>query len=156
MSKQDTLDEIDRRILRALQDNSRLTVKELAEVACLSPSPTHDRVKRLEREGYISGYVAVLNAKKLVQGLTVLCNIRLKQHDLGMIREFMMSVQDLEEVSECYNTSGEYDFMIKLQVEDMAHYQDFVLKKLGSLACIGSLHSIFVISEVKRDMRVKV
>lgn len=156
MSKSNTLDDTDLRILRALQQNSRLTVKELAEIACLSASPTHDRVKRLEREGYITGYVAVLNARKLVSGLTVLCNIRLKQHDLGMIREFMLSVQDLEEVSECYNTSGEYDFMIKIQVEDMAHYQDFVLKKLGSLGCIGSLHSIFVISEVKRDTGVKI
>lgn len=156
MSKNDNLDEIDRKLLRALQQNARLTVKELAEIACLSPSPTHDRIKRLERAGYITGYVAVLNTEKLVRGLTVLCNIRLKQHDLGMIREFMLSVKDLEEVSECYNTSGEYDFMIKLQVEDMAHYQDFVLKKLGSLGCIGSLHSIFVISEVKRDTSVKV
>ncbi len=155
MDKHDKLDEIDLRILRALQENSRLTVKELAEVAHLTPSPTHDRVKRLEREGYIDRYVAVLSRRKLGSGLTVLCNIRLKQHNLDIIQEFMQSVQGLEEIRECYNTSGEYDFMIKLQVDDMAHYQEFVLKKLGALGCIGSLHSIFVIGEVKRELGLK-
>lgn len=156
MARIEELDETDRRLLRALQENARLTVKELAEIAHLSSSPTHDRVKRLEREGYISRYVAQLNAKKLASGLTVLCNIRLKQHNLDIIQDFMQAVQDLEEISECYNTSGEYDFMIKLQVLDMTHYQEFVLNKLGSLGCIGSLHSIFVIGEVKRELGVKV
>lgn len=154
-NKNITLDEIDIRLLKALQQNSRLTVKELAEVAHLSSSPTHDRVRRLEREGYIDRYVAVLNHKKLGSGLTVLCNIRLKQHNLDIIKDFMAAVQQLEEIRECYNTSGEYDFMIKLQVEDMAHYQEFVLNKLGALGCIGSLHSIFVIGEVKRELGIK-
>lgn len=154
-NKHETLDATDIRILKALQANSRLTVKELAEIAHLSPSPTHDRIKRLERGGYIDRYVAVLNHKKLGSGLTVLCNIRLKQHNLDIIQDFMDAVQRLEEIRECYNTSGEYDFMIKLQVEDMAHYQEFVLNKLGSLGCIGSLHSIFVIGEVKRELGIK-
>ncbi len=155
MARHEKLDETDIKILKALQENSRLTIKELASIACLSPSPTHDRIKRLEREGYIEGYVAVLNSEKLVQGLTVLCNIRLKQHNFEIIEEFMDAVQSLDEISECYNTSGEYDFIIKLQVEDMAHYQDFVLKKLGALGCIGSLHSVFIIGEVKRERGIK-
>lgn len=149
------LDQIDLRILQALQTNSRFKTKELADLVGLSASPTHDRLKRLEREGYIEGYVAVLNAKKLATGLTVLCNIRLKQHDLSLIKDFMEAVQSLDEVCECYNTSGEYDFMIKLHVRDMVHYQSFVLRKLGSLACIGSLHSVFVIGEVKRERGIK-
>lgn len=155
MPKDERLDETDIKILKALQSNSRLTVKEIASMAHLSSSPTHDRIKRLERDGYIEGYVAVLSAEKLATGLTVLCNIRLKQHNLGLIEEFIEAVQGLDEISECFNTSGEYDFIIKLQVEDMAHYQEFVLKKLGALGCIGSLHSVFVIGEVKRERGIK-
>lgn len=155
MSKTETLDATDIKLLKALQQNARLTIRELAEIANLTSSPTHDRVKRLERGGYIDRYVAVLNTDKLDTGLIVLCNIRLKQHNLDLIHEFMQAVQGLEEIRECYNTSGEYDFMIKLQVEDMAHYQDFVLNQLGSLGCIGSLHSIFVIGEVKRELGIK-
>lgn len=151
MTKQEQLDATDIRLLKALQENSRLTVKELAKIAHLTPSPTHDRIRRLEREGYIERYVALLNPKKLSTGLTVLCNIRLKQHNLDIINDFMQAVQSLNEICECYNTSGEYDFMIKLQVRDMEHYQSFVLNDLGSLGCIGSLHSIFVIGEVKRN-----
>lgn len=152
MAKSETLDATDIRILRALQQNSKLTIKEIAAIACLSPSPTHDRIRRLEREGYIDRYVAVLSREKLATGLTVLCNIRLKQHNFDIIKDFMEAVQTLDEISECYNTSGEYDFMIKLQVRDMAHYQSFVLNELGLLGCIGSLHSIFVIGEVKRNL----
>lgn len=155
MSRHESLDATDIKLLRALQENARLTIKELAEIAHLTPSPTHDRVKRLEREGYIERYVAVLSTDKLASGLVVLCNIRLKQHSLELIQEFMRAVQTLDEISECYNTSGEYDFMVKLHVRDMAHYQDFVLKKLGALACIGSLHSVFVIGEVKRERGIK-
>lgn len=151
MIKDEQLDETDLKLLRALQENSKLTVKELAQIAHLTPSPTHDRVRRLEREGYIERYVALLNEKKLSRGLVVLCNIRLKQHNLDIIQDFMHAVQTLPEISECYNTSGEYDFMIKLQVRDMAHYQSFVLNELGALGCIGSLHSIFVIGEIKRS-----
>ena len=116
MNNNETLDETDRKILRILQRNSDLTVKELAAKLHLSTSPTFERQKRLERDGYIVRYMAVLNPRKVGNGIMVLCNIRLKQHSQELIQEFMDVVQNLEEITECYNTSGDYDFLIKVSL----------------------------------------
>lgn len=145
----DTLDDIDIKILRELQRDGKLTTKELAARVNLSPSPTFERQKRLEREGYIERYVAVVNPKKVGNGFVVLCNIRLKKHGKEIGQEFMRAIQNIDEVTDCYNTSGDYDFMMKVYVRDMEHYQDFVLNTLGVIDSIGQLHSIFVIGEVK-------
>lgn len=149
MNNNETLDETDRKILRILQRNSDLTVKELAAKLHLSTSPTFERQKRLERDGYIERYMAVVNPHKVGNGIMVLCNIRLKQHSQELIQEFMNVVQNLEEITECYNTSGDYDFLIKVYAHDMKSYQQFMLNTLGTINCIGSLHSIFVIDETK-------
>ena len=139
MNNNETLDETDRKILRILQRNSDLTVKELAAKLHLSTSPTFERQKRLERDGYIERY-----------------NIRLKQHSQELIQEFMDVVQNLEEITECYNTSGDYDFLIKVYAHDMKSYQQFMLNTLGTINCIGSLHSIFVIDETKNTHGVPI
>jgi putative leucine responsive regulatory protein len=156
MNNNETLDETDRKILRILQHNSDLTVKELAAKLHLSTSPTFERQKRLERDGYIERYMAVLNARKVGNGIMVLCNIRLKQHSQELIQEFMDVVQNLEEITECYNTSGDYDFLIKVYAHDMKSYQQFMLNTLGTINCIGSLHSIFVIDETKNTHGVPI
>ena len=156
MNNNETLDETDRKILRILQHNSDLTVKELAAKLHLSTSPTFERQKRLERDGYIERYMAVLNARKVGNGIMVLCNIRLKQHSQELIQEFMNVVQNLEEITECYNTSGDYDFLIKVYAHDMKSYQQFMLNTLGTINCIGSLHSIFVIDETKNTHGVPI
>lgn len=149
MTNTEKLDATDIRILRALQQNARLTVKELAARVNLSPSPTFERQKRLEREGYIQRYVAVADHHKLGNHVIVLCNIRLKQHTQELIQQFMDTVQGIEQITECYNTSGDFDFQIKVFARDMKAYQDFMLNTLGNIDCIGSLHSIFVIGEIK-------
>lgn len=156
MNNNETLDETDRKILRILQHNSDLTVKELAAKLHLSTSPTFERQKRLERDGYIERYMAVVNARKVGNGIMVLCNIRLKQHSQELIQEFMDVVQNLEEITECYNTSGDYDFLIKVYAHDMKSYQQFMLNTLGTINCIGSLHSIFVIDETKNTHGVPI
>lgn len=156
MNNNETLDETDRKILRILQRNSDLTVKELAAKLHLSTSPTFERQKRLERDGYIERYMAVLNPRKVGNGIMVLCNIRLKQHSQELIQEFMDVVQNLEEITECYNTSGDYDFLIKVYANDMKSYQQFMLNTLGTINCIGSLHSIFVIDETKNTHGVPI
>ena len=150
------LDETDKRILRILQKDSKLTTKELAAKVNLSPTPVFERPRRLEREGYIEKYVAVVNPHRVGNGLIVLCNIRLKQHTQVLIQQFMDAVQDLEEVTECYNTSGDYDFQIKVYVSNMKHYQEFMLNTLGTIDCVGSLHSIFVIGEIKDSHTIPV
>lgn len=156
MNNNETLDETDRKILRILQRNSDLTVKELAAKLHLSTSPTFERQKRLERDGYIERYMAVVNPHKVGNGIMVLCNIRLKQHSQELIQEFMDVVQNLEEITECYNTSGDYDFLIKVYAHDMKSYQQFMLNTLGTIDCIGSLHSIFVIDETKNTHGVPI
>ena len=150
------LDETDKRILRILQKDSKLTTKELAAKVNLSPTPVFERQRRLEREGYIEKYVAVVNPHRVGNGLIVLCNIRLKQHTQVLIQQFMDAVQDLEEVTECYNTSGDHDFQIKVYVSNMKHYQEFMLNTLGTIDCVGSLHSIFVIGEIKDSHTIPV
>jgi len=156
MNNNETLDETDRKILRILQRNSDFTVKELAAKLHLSTSPTFERQKRLERDGYIERYMAVVNPHKVGNGIMVLCNIRLKQHSQELIQEFMDVVQNLEEITECYNTSGDYDFLIKVYAHDMKSYQQFMLNTLGTINCIGSLHSIFVIDETKNTHGVPI
>ena len=156
MNNNETLDETDRKILRILQRNSDLTVKELAAKLHLSTSPTFERQKRLERDGYIERYMAVVNPHKVGNGIMVLCNIRLKQHSQELIQEFMDVVQNLEEITECYNTSGDYDFLIKVYTRDMKSYQQFMLNTLGTINCIGSLHSIFIIDETKNTHGVPI
>ena len=143
------LDEIDIKILRILQEDANLTTKELADLVNLSASPVYERQKRLEREGYIEKYIALINPKKTRNNMIVFCNICLKQHGKAIGEAFMSAIADLPEVVECYNTSGDYDFMMKIHVRDMEHYQNFVLNTLGVIESIGSLHSIFVIGEVK-------
>ena len=152
----ESLDKIDILILRELQKDAKLTTKELAAKVNLSPSPVFERQKRLEREGYIKRYVAVVDPIKVGNGIMVLCNVSLKHHSKEFSRQFTSVISGLEEVVECFNTSGEYDYMLKIYARDMRHYQEFILGTLGDLDCIGSLHSIFVIGEVKNSLMVPI
>jgi Lrp/AsnC family transcriptional regulator, leucine-responsive regulatory protein len=131
------------------KQKAHMTVKELAARVHLSTSPTFERQKRLEREGYIKRYSAVVDHHKMGHSVIVLCNIRLKQHTHELIQQFMDTVQTIDQITECYNTTGDYDFLIKVYAHDMKDYQDFMLNTLGNIDCIGSLHSIIVIGEIK-------
>ena len=147
----ETLDEIDLQILRILQKNAKLTTKELAEAVHLTPTPVFERQKRLERQGYIRKYVAVLDPEKLGQGLLVFCKVKLKQINREIADVFMHRIQRIDEVTECYNTSGDYDYLLKVRARDMKHYQEFILNKLGVIESVGAIESTFVMSEVKRN-----
>lgn len=149
MNTRQQLDRYDIDILRLLQSNSRLTVKELAQAINLSTTPTFERVKRLEREGFIKSYVAVLDAEKLNCGFVAFCYLKLKQHTYDNGIRIMEAVQSIPEIVECYNISGEYDFLLKIYSHDMKSYQQFILRILGDLDCIGSINSSFVLDEVK-------
>ena len=115
----------------------------------LPTSPTFDRQKRLEREGFIQGYHAIVDAKKTDNGITVLCNMRLKRHSQMLMDDFMQAIQSIDEITECYNTSGEYDFTLKIQTRDMDTYQEFMRTKLGNIDSVSYFHSVFVMKEVK-------
>lgn len=151
---EEILDDTDIRLLKLLGTDSKVTMKELAAKVNLSPSPVFERVKRLEANGYIKKYIALLDAEKLNFGLIVFCNIKLKQHDKSIGRSFVADIMRLDEVVECYNISGDYDFLLKVYARDMKHYQDFVFNKLGSVKSIGSTHSTFVMSENKNSYNI--
>ena len=152
----ETLDRTDILILRELQKDAKLPTKELAARVNLSPSPVFERQKRLEKEGYIKRDIAVVDPIKAGNGIMVLCNVRLKHHSKEFSRQFTSVIAGIDEVVECFNTSGEYDYMLKIYARNMQDYQNFVLGTLGDLDCIGSLHSIFVIGEVKNTLAVPV
>lgn len=150
------LDKIDILILRELQKDAKLTTKELAAKVNLSPSPVFERQKRLEREGYIRKYVAVVDPIKVGNGIMVLCNVSLKHHNKEYNRQFTSVISQIDQVVECFNTSGDYDYQLKIYARNMQDYQDFVLGTLGDLDCIGSLHSVFVIGEVKNTLNIPI
>ena len=113
------LDSTDLDILRCLQENARLTTKELAARVNLSTTPVFERLKRLERSGFIKKYVAVLDAEKLNLGFVVFCSVKLKQMSREVARTFVSIIRDIPQVAECYNISGEYDYLLKIHAPDM-------------------------------------
>ena len=145
------LDKVDLQILRTLQENARLTTKELAAQVSLSSTPVFERLKRLEREGYIKKYIAVLDADKLNQGVVVFCNVKLRRMNKDIAMEFTRIIQNIPEVTECYNISGSYDYMLKIHAPNMKYYQEFIINVLGTIDSLGSLESMFVMDEVKHD-----
>ena len=147
----DTLDKTDLHILSILQSNARLTTKELASQVNLSSTPVFERLNRLENGGYIKKYIAVLDAEKLNQGFIVFCSVKLSKLNRDIAAEFTKIVQDIPEVTECYNISGSYDYLLKIHAPNMKYYQEFILNVLGSIDSLGSLTSTFVMDEVKHN-----
>ena len=150
------LDKADLQILRILQENARLTTKELAARVHLSPTPVFERLKRLDNEGYIRKYVAVLDAEKLHCGFVVFCSVKLRRLNRDIAAEFTRIVRGLPEVTECYNISGDYDYLLKIHAPDMKYYQEFTLNVLGTIDSLGSLMSTFVMDEVKHDYGIPI
>ncbi|MBR6182833.1 MAG: Lrp/AsnC family transcriptional regulator [Prevotella sp.] len=144
------LDQIDLQILKTLQRNAKLTTKELADIVHLTPTPVFERQKRLERIGYIKKYVAILDPEKLDRGLLVFCKVKLKQINSEIANSFVRRIQYIPEVTECYNTSGTYDYLLKVRARDMKQYQEFLLTKLGDIDSVAAIESMFVMSEVKQ------
>ena len=143
------MDAVDLQILRALQENARLTTKELAARVNLSTTPVFERMKRLEKSGFIKQYVAVLDAEKLGRGFTVFCSVKLKQMSRAVARDFISVIRDIPQVAECYNISGEYDYLLKIYAPDMKYYNEFIINVLGNINSIGSILSSFVMKEIK-------
>lgn len=150
------MDAIDRKIVKLLQSNAKLTTKEIAAAVNLSVSPTFERIKRLENEGVITDYVAIADPFKVGVGLIAFSNIRLKQHSKEMGDNFVKEIKSFEEVTEVYNTTGEFDYTIKIYARDILHFQDFVLNHLGQIDSIGHMSSVVVIGCEKRTLSIPV
>jgi len=141
-----TLDKFDRDILHKLQRHGRMTNQELAEAVNLSPSPCLRRIRRLEDEGYIEGYVALLNARKLGLNLMAFIQISMDKHIPERFTEFDKTVTALPEVLECHLITGQAaDYLLKVIVEDMDGYQQFLLNKITRIEGVSGVHSSFVL-----------
>lgn len=123
----------------------------MAAQVSLSSTPVFERLKRLEREGYIKKYIAVLDDDKLNQGFVVFCNVKLRRMNKDIAMEFTRIIQNIPEVTECYNISGSYDYLLKIHAPNMKYYQEFIINVLGTIDSLGSLESMFVMDEVKHD-----
>lgn len=147
-------DGIDLRLLSLLQENSKRTTKEYANYLNLSVTAVYERIKRLEKSGVITKYVALIDKKKVDKAFVVLCHVKLVQHTKDYVLQFEKEIQQLQEVAECYHTSGDYDYILKIYVSDMVAYREFMVGKLTALDHIGSTQSSFVINEVKHTTSV--
>ncbi|WP_396179362.1 Lrp/AsnC family transcriptional regulator [Flavobacterium sp.] len=150
------MDAIDKKLVTYLQQDAKKTTKELSLKLNLSVTAVYERIKKLEREGVISKYVALLDKKKIDKGFMVICQIKLVQHHVDSVTTFEKEVVKLEEVLECFHVSGDYDYFIKIYVKDMEAYREFMLTKLTTLKHIGSTHSVFMIGELKNETNFKV
>lgn len=147
-------DEVDIKLLGLLQEDSKRTTKEYANHLNLSVTAVYERIKKFEKSGVITKYVALVNKAKVDRSFVVLCHIKLNQHTKDNVLKFEKQVLQLKEVVECYHTSGDYDYILKVYVSDMQAYRDFMVTKLTALDHIGSTQSSFVINEVKHTTTI--
>ena len=145
-----SLDKKDMAILKLLQENARVTVKEISQKIHLSTTPVHERIKRMEESGVIKQYVTLLDHSKVKKGLIVICYVSLKEHSKNAGNKFIKTIHELNEVTECYNISGEFDFMLKVIIENMDAYYDFHVNKLSQAENIGQVQSVFVMGVIKQ------
>ncbi len=150
------LDKIDCAILELLQEDSVQTTKELASQLNLTTTPVFERVKRLEREGYIENYTALLNRKKIGLPMLVFCDVSLKAHNRGYLLQFEEQIAELPEVIECHHVAGAYDYLLKVVARDIDGYQLFIKEKLANLDNIGQVQSHIVMTEVKNSTIIPV
>lgn len=148
------LDSIDKQLLVLLQKDCKQTNKELSNKLNLSVTAIYERIKKLEKEGIINKYVALLKNEKIEKAFVAFCHIKLIQHTQEYVVKFEREVANLSEVLECYHISGDYDYLLKVIVKDMEAFREFMVNKLTNINHIGSTHSMFVISEVKHTTAI--
>ena len=144
------LDQKDLAILKLLQSNARVTVKEISDKVNLSTTPVFERIKWMEETGVIKQYATLIDPAKLNKRLMVIVYVSLKQHNKTAGSKFVKTINEMSEVLECYSISGEFDFMLKIVVEDMDAYYDFHVNRLSEMENIGNVQSIFVMGVVKQ------
>lgn len=149
------LDQDDIRILQLLQHDARLTNKEIADKVGKSVTPIYERIKRLDQEGIIRKYVALLDTRKINKSLTAFTHVQLREHAEQMMKNFEREVIRFPEVMECYHMTGQFDYLLKVALKDMDEYYTFMLEKLARLANVGTVQSFFVLFEAKKETAYK-
>lgn len=151
-----TLDEIDKKILRILQSNGRITNLQLSQEIGLSPAPTLERVRKLEKAGVIKSYLALINPKLLGFGLKVIIQVSLVRQIENAVQTFTQKINDIEEIIECNQVTGDYDYIIKVLVKDIAEYDKLVNEKLSKIEEIGQMRSSVILSTVKDQKTIPI
>lgn len=143
------LDATDIELLQALQKDAKANTKELSEKLHISKTPIYERIKRLENDGYIKRYVALVDNKKVGLPLIAFCNVSLAVHNDEHIQRFEKEIKEIDEIVECYSTGGIYDFLLKVVLKDLDAYNQFAFEKLTKVHGIVKMQSSFVLSEIK-------
>jgi Lrp/AsnC family leucine-responsive transcriptional regulator len=151
-----TFDAIDTKLLQLLQNDSKQTNKELSNKLNLSVTAVFERIKKLENNGVINKYVALVKKEKVEKSFVAYCHIKLSKHIQEYVMQFEKEVTNLTEVLECHHISGDYDYILKVVVKDMEAFREFMVEKLTNINHIGSTHSMFVISEVKSTTAIPI
>jgi Lrp/AsnC family leucine-responsive transcriptional regulator len=144
-------DQTDYHILNMLQRDARISHKEIADAVHKSITAVNVRIRRLNEEGYIKSYKAILDNEKIGRSLTGFIKVNLERHTENTLTAFMHEVGKLEEITECYHLTGDFDFLLRVVINDMAAYSKVLMKKIANLPGIASFTSHFVIAEVKTD-----
>ena len=148
------LDRKDLEILKMLQQNARITIKEIAEKVHLSTTPVHERIRWMEEQGVIKQYTAIVNGAMVNRSLMVICYVSLKQHSKNAGAKFIQRIMEMNEVLECLTISGEFDFMLKVVTENMDTYYDFHVNRLSEIENVGNVQSVFVMGVVKSTQQL--
>ncbi len=148
------LDQTDKLIINLLQKDAKQTNKEISNKTGLSVTAVYERVKKLERDNIIDRYVAIVNKNNIAKSFMVLCRLKLEKHSKAYLTKFEAEIEKIEEVIECYNITGDYDYLLKVLVKDMDDYREFMVTKLTTLEHIGSTRSTFVISSIKNTTAI--
>ncbi len=143
------IDATDKQILQILQEDGKITMAALANRLGLTPTPVYERIKKLEQQGVIDKYVALVDAKKVGCSLTVFISISLKNHGRSHLEKFINKIKSYPEITECYHIAGNFDFLLKARLRDMEAYQHFLLTKLSVDTNIARVQSSFVLSSNK-------
>ena len=149
------IDEIDLKLLNLLQQNSRITIRSLSEKLFLSTTPIYERIKKLEKNGLIKQYITLLDPKKIEKNLTVYISINLTKHTKEVVEKFEQAIDKLDEVSECYYISGNFDFLLKVYCKNMDAYHDFLTDKLSIIDDVAQFYSSFVLTNSKLSYQFK-
>ncbi len=150
------LDDINKRILNILQDNGSITNSELSGQIGLAPATTLERVRKLEKNGIIKKYVALVDAEKVDKPITALVEITMRDHSAEAIKMFNQKIAVMPEVLECYHVAGEKDYILKVVTADIKSYKIFATEKLAGIPKIGKVSTMFVLSSIKYQTSIPV
>ena len=150
----DKLNTTDIKILRLLQENSNRTIKNIADILGMTTTPVFERIKKLEKNGFIKKYAAILDSKKLGLKLTVFVGITIKRHTRSYLEKFVTTIQGFPEVVECHRVSGNFDYLLKLVVIDIEDYEQFILTKLAIISDLSNVQSYVALSQSKSTNEV--